>query len=1196
MQRLDSINPVAISPCQVQSFEPSGLHKRKMPRPPGEEDNDARGALSARRICLTIAPDPDKTSALSLRESIGGKGMFLRRMQETGLPVPPFQCVTIEMVEAIEQEPLYTHCLAPYMPGIDDELAQETSLADIKAHIKALPAANQDQRTHWLAGLAQFIASHDCYELVKGSAAARRIRSLDIPLPPVIVRSSGINEDNYGDAQAGKYLSEVQGDKDVLRTCLKVMASGYRPDVCTGLQPMALIIQHCIDCRYGGVAMSYQSLQDDTIRVEYAPGQPRGAVAGLSDTRAHRIDIGRGTEQPEFTPGQVSSRFVLRKNGDGGYTEAKTGSLTTDSEEQRLSDDLVAELRKTMTTLEDLLLCPVDVEFAIDHQGRLFLLQVRPITRLSGGMEFAMPMPSDTVATGEGVSEGYCTGTLWPARNPGTMPEGAIIVARHGEPWLLEPECLRRAAGFVFAAGGSNDHVAISLRQAGKPCLLAGEQYPVVTARYGQQATLACARFNGTPQAFIVEGDFSAQLTQHRKASFASEAVKCPEVPASRDDLLLPEGTFDQVDTGFRWLTEQNARLLAFFTPGGRLDCLSSPITLSMTAHRSKIVTAARASIGQLVQGTEALLHGYQAFLQPADNQERQIKSLLNELPELISRFGVLKQTITSKLDKITSYLNNNSEPAKFSGSFREWMATCQQLKSCLQALHPGEAHLVQSVHDLIFALHRRFVAALASVTLTSGQGRVTRQGKTTCIDCFPPGEEGLLTASGKASLERMPIKVTLVNMVDALIVNMRLGNHIATIELLEHAEGGKGRTLRLKFSDKFRDADGSKKPGKLKRMWFLVQLLKTTGVNKDVGDMKVCINPAAGEMIVECSRMASRKTLQDAFEILVALFDDLEDLDCQLGTTPLFAGEQWDFNKLAQCLDNDDSTQADIFAFNQCLFKIAFSNRDKTPSCHRFLGHRYQKFIDHAQRLRNFTGSYQEMLLQMGDEIDQDTRRALLHHFLFFNSDVATYLLEQEYNLQNTCFVLRHSHSYSLQFHSPPDQPPLSDKHRKKLKRVLLERGFKLASQILRNDKGIVLPLLKKKGSELKYVGEILKCDKEVVMAAVCVHGYSLRYATPELQDDDEVVMAAIENYPDAIFFASERIKNDKNYIQYFINVAIDKLGYFSQSLFHDREYMLSIIEYDARAYFSCVNELRDDPSFLDTAIRCNPEVRSVQ
>ena len=90
-----------------------------------------------------------------------------------------------------------------------------------------------------------------------------------------------------------------------------------------------------------------------------------------------------------------------------------------------------------------------------------------------------MPAPKDTLATGEGVSEGYCTCTLWSVRNQGaeTMPEGAIVVARHGEPWMLEPEHLGRAAGFVFAEGGTNNHVAISLRQAGKPCLLVGEQY-----------------------------------------------------------------------------------------------------------------------------------------------------------------------------------------------------------------------------------------------------------------------------------------------------------------------------------------------------------------------------------------------------------------------------------------------------------------------------------------------------------------------------------------------------------------------------------------------------------------------------------------------------------------------------------------------------------------------------------------------
>ncbi len=67
---------------------------------------------------------------------------------------------------------------------------------------------------------------------------------------------------------------------------------------------------------------------------------------------------------------------------------------------------------------------------------------------------------------------------------------------------------------------------------------------------------------------------------------------------------------------------------------------------LSMSAQRSEIVAAARTSVNQLVQGTETLLSGYQAFLQPAGNGELQIKPLLNELPELITRFRVLKQTI----------------------------------------------------------------------------------------------------------------------------------------------------------------------------------------------------------------------------------------------------------------------------------------------------------------------------------------------------------------------------------------------------------------------------------------------------------------------------------------------------------------------------------------------------------------------
>ena len=296
---------------QSPALKNIGTSGKMIPSPSHEENIHAQGTSNAKRIRFKAAPDP-KTHLR--RESVGGKGMFLDQMQRIGLSVPEFQCVTTEMVAAVEQHSLDVHHLARYIPGIADELAPVTCLADIKTHIDALPAFNRDKRTYWLAGLSQFIASHDFYQLVKDSEAARKIRSLKMPSPPVIVRSSGINEDNYGDAQAGKYLSEVQGDKDVLRTCFKVMASGYQPDVCTGLQPMALIIQRCIDCRFGGVAMSYQSLQDDTIRIEYTPGQPKGAVAGLFEASAHRIDIKRKADHSEFTPGEIPRCFTLQRN------------------------------------------------------------------------------------------------------------------------------------------------------------------------------------------------------------------------------------------------------------------------------------------------------------------------------------------------------------------------------------------------------------------------------------------------------------------------------------------------------------------------------------------------------------------------------------------------------------------------------------------------------------------------------------------------------------------------------------------------------------------------------------------------------------------------------------------------------------------------------------------------------------------
>uniref|UniRef100_UPI002148058B PEP-utilizing enzyme n=2 Tax=unclassified Endozoicomonas TaxID=2644528 RepID=UPI002148058B len=567
------------------------------------------------------------------------------------------------------------------------------------------------------------------------------------------------------------------------------------------------------------------------------------------------------------------------------------------------------------------------------------------------------------------------------------MPEGAIVVAQQTEDWMLESEFLERAGGFVTATGGFNDHVAILLKQEQIPLMRAGGHYSALASQEaGQQATLACARFNDEPGAFIVAGDLTGKLACHRSLSTAFSDLPSTKVIPSRDDLSPPEGAFRKVASGFQWLTDQNARLLAFFAPGGGLDCLANPIKLSMSPQRSKILAETEEIVQRLIHGAKAQLNGYGAFLRLAVNSDsQQLKSRLDELPQLMNRFVTLEQTIQSGLKAITLPSDDGKEGQV---TFRQWVAACHQLQSCLQALNPTEAEQLRSVHDLIFALHQRFVNALAPVSLAAGQGRISREGSITYLDCTTLDENvSILRPSDRAFLEKTHRPATVVIMDNALIVNQKLGNHFCLIELLEYAEGGKERTLRLTFADEFDSPDGSDEPSKLKRMWFLVKLLKAIELDKNADSMKLSFNAVAGEIFVECSQMSSRGTMQEAYEKLIIVLNAMYNLDRWLKDKVIFEGDQWNFDLLAQRLNRDIATEADRFAFRDCLFTIAYDFCTIVPDFYSLLRNQHQQFINHVQCLskclsRELKDELREMF--KSNEIDADIRRQLLQHLLF--------------------------------------------------------------------------------------------------------------------------------------------------------------------------------------------------------------------
>uniref|UniRef100_UPI00214941DC DUF4116 domain-containing protein n=1 Tax=Endozoicomonas sp. YOMI1 TaxID=2828739 RepID=UPI00214941DC len=303
----------------------------------------------------------------------------------------------------------------------------------------------------------------------------------------------------------------------------------------------------------------------------------------------------------------------------------------------------------------------------------------------------------------------------------------------------------------------------------------------------------------------------------------------------------------------------------------------------------------------------------------------------------------------------------------------------------------------------------------------------------------------------------------------------------------------------------------------------------------------------------------------------------------------------QWNFNLLAQRLNNDFSAGADRFALQHCLFSMFYKGGYKiTPGCCQLLSNHHQQFIHYAQRLADCQkkpeGYVREIL--MSDEIAKDTRRKLLHHLLLIATKYATPPVELEYDfLRDQYFVINPSPtSYNLEFYIPPGQP-LPD-NKEKVKHVLLEHGLKYASQQVRNDKDVVLPTIKEHPKDLKYVSKALKDDKDVVIAAVTQNGEELEYASPALKDNHEVVKAAVTEFPRALRFASETVRSDKNIVNMIIEQEIGYLHFASKTVLNDREYMLELIKDNHRAFIFAAQELKNDYAFIHSAILRNHKV----
>ena len=997
-----SDSPVVENRAGKNAGHPTGK-KRCAPQPPAVLGHsvglDSRANLHplAQRQCVWLDQANHRHTGAD-RARWGGKGMYLKVLRDVGLKVPPFGCIAGKVWQSLENVPMD---LSPLLSALDDghEFGQNTgTLAVLRDWIGKSGASDPQKQGRWLEAMSSFVASDDCYQQLRSQPAVAEIVRVQQALTDapgagdvaLIVRSSAIGEDSLGNAQAGKYDSLVHDGGDILRTYLKVVASSYRPEVfVAGTEPMAVIVQHCISCRFSGVTMSYRRGDDNTLVVEYGPGQGRGVVSGQYAITPHRYEISRGEGQTVFSPGDAVRGFFLKRNEDGRYSEElaamKHGSV-------ELDDRQLKALHEGVELLENRLLCPVDVEFAIDQQGELWFLQVRPVTSLPGGSSFSTPAPVDILDQGVVVSDGSGSGmALAVSAGETPLPENCLLFADHGQDWMLRAEVLARLRGVVFKRGGHNDHIAITLRQAGLPCMLVSEpQWWPGTAP--EPVTLVCGQFQKTDGGFLLAGDLQRELL-NSGAGPSPDYQAAMAFTAAWQQPITPKN-LDRVDHLFQWLVQSNERLLDFMGPQRLMHlCLSNrgAVRLSMHPRRAEIINHCAREIGHFLAEAEAFLAGYRQFLTLGMGSDSQkYAQCQGELVGLGEQLATVSQRVKTSLARFTWPFPRNTELPRQESNLQHWLHSCQLLsEQLLRQVSVRKCQDINSIHQLVLRLHQRFLAMLAPVARASGQG-VVHTGlpgifnEIKIIDFAPaPSQQLLNRACYKALMKMDADRVTVLSMPDYVQMAIQLQCHACSVELLRQAEGGRERTLRLRYGEDF--CRESHVNGKRLRLWFLAQTLAQSSPTAGAPD--IVYNDQSHQMLFEFTRIPSPDAMQKLFVDILALMNCLKNIDLVLNPFHLDGSQTvWNMSAIQKRLANPAFAQANAHALAHAYWLVGISEEGSliTPWTHR-------KELVHLQMTaQTLSRVPSERLNQLLSAQSDAHRRTVLWHLLLSDPDRA--------------------------------------------------------------------------------------------------------------------------------------------------------------------------------------------------------------
>jgi pyruvate,water dikinase len=336
------------------------------------------------RAALPIVTDDVAPGSASGHE-LGGKAAGLVRLRALGLPVPRFVVVTSRVFDEIVER---SRWLDPLLVGLEG--AHRDALVEASGHI------------------ADRIRAIGCPAEL-GEELRASLRGRGLAEGRVAVRSSAAGEDSARNSFAGVMESRLNVPVDGLSDALldvwisafSARALAYRQRKGLPLRHVrtGVIVQEMVPATSAGVLFTLDLARRGAVGrrtvararsvIVAGWGLGEGIVQGSVDTDTYRFDEDGAVVLAEI--GSKTSRIIPSEAG-GAHCGDVPESLRCRSV---LTDDQVRRLADVGVAIEAALGTPQDVEWAFDADGRLLVLQSRPIVLPDPGPSADAAAPRD---------------------------------------------------------------------------------------------------------------------------------------------------------------------------------------------------------------------------------------------------------------------------------------------------------------------------------------------------------------------------------------------------------------------------------------------------------------------------------------------------------------------------------------------------------------------------------------------------------------------------------------------------------------------------------------------------------------------------------------------------------------------------------------------------------------------------------